>query len=136
MLAPDRGGALADVRESRHAAARFFREIRAAEKRRAFRREEHRERPAPRALREHLVRGLVDLVEVRALLAVDLDVHEEAVHHRSHGGVLEALVRHDMAPVACRIADREQDRLVLAPRPLQRLWAPWVPIHGVGGMLL
>ena len=32
------------------------------------------------ALREHRLRGLVDLVDVRALLAVDLDVHEELVH--------------------------------------------------------
>jgi len=36
----------------------------------------------------------------RSLFAVHLDVHEQPVHHRRHCRVLEALVRHDVAPVA------------------------------------
>ena len=52
----------------------------------------------------------VDLVDVWPLLAVDLDVHVALVHHRSGIGVLEALVRHHVAPVARRVTDGEQDR--------------------------
>src|ERR1700749_2724249 len=40
-----------------------------------------------------------------------------------------------MAPMARRIANREHYRLVLAPRPLERLAAPWIPVHGIIGML-
>ena len=114
---PERGDALAKIGKRRHAVARLLRKVGAAEERRAVGREEHGQRPAAGALREHLVRALVDLVEVGPLLAVDLDVDEQAVHHRGDRRVLEALVRHDVAPVARRVADREQDRLVLAARP-------------------
>ena len=70
------------------------------------------------------MRGLIDLVEVRPLFAIHLDVDERLVHDRRNLGVLERLVRHHVAPVARRIADRQQDRLVLrraharaTPRP-------------------
>ena len=102
-----------EIEEARHAVARQLREIGAGEIRRAVRREEHRERPAARAARHQRVRRLVDLVEVGPLLAVDLDVHEVLVHDRRDGRVLERFVRHDVAPVARRVADRQQDRLVL-----------------------
>ena len=91
--------------------------------------------PPPRCV-EHLVRGLVDLVEVGPLLAVDLDVDEEAVHHLRDLGILERLVRHHVAPVAGRVADREQDRLVLGARARERLLAPRVPVDRVVGVLL
>ena len=55
----------------------------------------------------------VDRVEVGTLLAVDLHVHEVLVHHARRERVLERLVLHHVAPVACRVADREQDRPVL-----------------------
>ena len=136
LLSPDGGDALAHVGECGHAVARLLRKIGAAKEGCAFGREEHREGPAARALREHLVRRLVDLVQVGPLLAIDLDADEEAVHHRGHGRIFEALVRHDMAPVAGRIADRQQNRLVFTTRPLQRLLSPGIPVHGVAGMLL
>ena len=56
---------------------------RCPEERHAVGRQEHRQRPAAAALRKHLVRELVDLVEVGPLLAVDLDVDEERVHRRA-----------------------------------------------------
>ncbi len=82
------------------------------------------------------MRGLVDLVEVGPFLAVDLDVDEKPVHQLGGRLVLERLVRHHVAPVAGRVADREQHRLVLAARALEGLVAPGVPVHRVGGVLL
>ncbi len=124
------------VGKARHAVARALREVGAAEERRPVRREEHGERPAAGALREHLVRGLVDLVEVGPLLAVDLHVDEKPVHHRCDLRILEALVRHDVAPMARGVADREQDRLVLGAGARERFLAPGIPVHRVGGVLL
>ena len=136
LFAPDRGNALAEVRERRHAVARLFGKVGATEERRAFRREKHGQRPAARALRKHLVRRLVDLIEIGPLFAIDLDVYEQPVHDRGDRRVLEALVRHDMAPVAGGIADREQDRLVLALCPLERFRSPGIPVDRIRRMLL
>ncbi len=135
-VAPGISHLLAQAREAGQAVARRFREIGAAEKRRAVRREEHRQRPAAGAAGQHLVGGLVDLVEVGPLLAIHLDVHEEAVHHRRHLRILEGFVGHDMAPVTGRIADGEQDRLAFPLRQGERFLTPWMPIHGVLGVLL
>jgi len=102
------GDPLQDLLERRHAVARLVREIRPAEERPPIRRiQEHGERPAARLLGDHLLRGLVDLVEVRPLFAVDLDVHEQAIHHRRGLGVLEGFVGHHVAPMAGRIAHRQ-----------------------------
>src|SRR6267154_597913 len=73
----------------------------------------------------------VDLVDVGALLAIDFDVDEEFVHHLGGCFVLEALVRHYVAPVARRISDREQDRAVAALGLCERLWSPWPPVDRV-----
>src|SRR6185436_17661997 len=61
LLAPYLRDALAQIGKRRHAVARRLRKVGPAEERRAVGREKHRERPAPGALREHLVRALVDL---------------------------------------------------------------------------
>ena len=50
-------------------------------------------------------------------------------------GVLERLVGHHVAPVARRVPDREQDRLVLGPRRGERVLAPRVPVDRVVGVL-
>jgi hypothetical protein len=110
-------------------------EVGAGEVRRALRRQEHRERPPARAARQQRVRRLVDAVEVGALLAVDLDVDERVVHDARDLVVLERLVRHHVAPVARGVADRQQDRLVLAPRERQGFRAPFVPVDRVAGVL-
>ena len=98
-------------------------------------REPHRQRPAA-APGQRLHRRHVHAIDVGTLLAVDLDVDEELVHDRRDGGVLERLALHDVAPVAGRIADREEDRLVLRPCPLERGVTPGVPIDRVPGVLL
>jgi hypothetical protein len=75
-------------------------------------------------------------VEVRALLAVDLDVDEQLVHHRGGGRILEALVGHHVAPVAGRVADREQDGAVVLPAGLvKRCGIPRVPVDRIVCML-
>ena len=92
--------------------------------------QEHVQRPA--ALSGHgLARLHVDGVQVGPLLAVELDAHEALVHERRGVLVLERLALHHVAPVARRVADRQQDRDVALARRGQRLGPPRVPVHGV-----
>ncbi len=118
------------IHESRAAEARLLGKIRAAPHRLARRVEKHRERPAA-LLAQHVQRVHVDLVDVGPLLAIDLDVDEQVVHHARGRLVLETLVRHHVAPVARRIADREQDRLVALLRVRERLRAPRPPVDRI-----
>ena len=84
---------------------------------------------------QELVGGLVDLVDVGTFLAIDLDVDVQLVHQPRGLLVLERFMRHHVAPVTGGVADRQQDRLVFAPRPTQRLRSPRLPIDRVVGML-
>ncbi len=99
-----------------------------------LRREERAQRPAAGA-RHQLHRVHVDLVDVGALLAVDLDRHEVLVEELRDLRVLERLALHHVAPVAGGVADREEDRPVLAARALERLRAPRIPVDRVVEML-
>ena len=110
------------------------REVGAAEKGLAVGGEEDGHRPAA-AARQHLDRLHVDGVQVGPFLPVHLDVDEILVHHGGDDVALEGLALHDVAPVAGGIADAEQDGLVLGPGPLQRLFAPGVPVDRVIGVL-
>ena len=90
----------------------------------------HRHRPSPAAC--HRLDGFhVDRVDVGPFLAVDLDVDEEAVHLCGRLLVLEGLVGHHMAPMAGRVADAEQYRLVPGLRVGKRVVAPLLPVHGI-----
>ena len=82
---------------------------------------------ASRRPRPHHDRVHEDRVDVGALLAVDLHVDEQLVHQLRGRRVLEALVRHHVAPVARRVADRDEHRLVEPPRLGERLLAPRPP---------
>jgi hypothetical protein len=53
------------------------------------------------------------------------------VHERRRAGILERLVLHHVAPVARRVADRQQDRAIELARALERLLAPRIPLDGV-----
>lgn len=75
------------------------------------------------------------MVDIGPLLAINLDVHEKLVHHRGRHRVLEALMRHDMAPVAGGIADREQHRAAAAPGLGESLVAPLPPVDRIIAML-
>src|SRR6185436_3612330 len=102
----------------------------AAVERRAVGREEDGHRPA--AVPGQRLHGLhVDVVHVRPLLAIHLHVHEELVHQAGRLGILERLALHDVAPVTRRVADGEQQRLVLGARPRERLLAPRIPVDRV-----
>jgi hypothetical protein len=79
--------------------------------------------------------GHVDLVDIRPLFAIDLDVHVELVHHLGGRGILEAFMGHDMAPMAGGITDREQDRAVRAASFLQGFRRPRPPMHRIVGVL-
>src|SRR5205085_3384153 len=41
------------------------------------------------------------------------------------------LVRHDMAPVAGRVTDRQKDRFILSSRFLERFLSPWIPVDWI-----
>ena len=96
--------------------------------------EEHGHGPAA-AAGQHLHRFHVDGVQIRPLLAVDFNVDEVIVHDLGNGVVLKGLALHHVTPVAGRIADAQQDGFVLAPRTVQRLRAPRIPVHGIVGVL-
>ena len=89
-----------DLREAGHSLAILRRVVRAAVERLAVRREEDRHRPA--AVSGHGLNGVhIDRVQIRTLLAVNLDVHERVIHQCRDIRVLERFVLHHMAPVAC-----------------------------------
>ena len=121
---------LEHLAEARQPVTRLRREVRAAVERLTVRREERGQRPAAVPGQRH-DRVHVDRVEVRAFLAVDLDVDEVLVLDARRLLVLERLVLHHVAPVARGVADGEEDRPVLLARAGERLLAPRVPVDGV-----
>jgi hypothetical protein len=124
------GDGLEHLREARHPVARLRREVRPAVERPPVRRQEDGHRPA--AVPRHGDDGVhVEAVDVRPLLAVDLDRDEALVHEACRLLVLEGLVLHDVAPVAGGVPDREEDRQVLGPRAGEGLLAPGIPVHRV-----
>ncbi len=110
------------------------REVGTAEERAPVGGEEDAHRPAARA-GHGLDRLHVDGVDVGALLAVDLDADEAGVEQLGHHRVLEGLVCHDVAPVAGRVPDGQEDRPVLGRRPVEGLLAPRVPVDRIAGVL-
>ena len=130
LVAIGLGDGLEHVGKAGPAEPRRRREIGPAPERLGVGREEHGERPA--ALLAHRMDRLhVDGVEIGPLFAIDLDADEERVHERRDRRILEALMRHDVAPVAGGIADRQQDRLVLGLGGGERRRAPGLPMHRV-----
>ena len=125
---------LQHLAEARPAEAGLRRKVGAAPEGLGRRRQEHGERPAA-LLAEAAERPHIDLVDVGALLAVDIDVDEALVEDGGGGRVAEALMRHDVAPVAGGVTDGEEDGFRLPAGTLQRLRAPLVPVHRVVGVL-
>ena len=132
------GHALEDGGEGGHAVTRLVRKIRAAEERLVVVvRQEHGQRPAAAALREHLVRELVDLVEVGPLFAIDLDVHEQLVHER-RGRRRPRTTRAPSRGTSGRPNSRSDSRmgLPLVAGEVQRFLAPGMPVDGIRRVLL
>ena len=100
-----------DLREAGNTHRVRRREVGTGVERLQIGREEHGVGPTPTSGHQ-LGGGHVDLVEVGALLAVDLDVDEPLVHQLGDLRVAEDLSLHHVAPVACGISHREEDRLV------------------------
>ena len=124
------------VLECRHAETRLAREIGADEDRQMrLGREERGQRPSAGTPRRELMDELIDLVEIGSFLAVDFDVDVELVHELGRVGILERLVCHDVAPVARRIAYRDEKRLPAGARHLERRTVPCLPSHGVTRVL-
>ena len=119
-----------DLDEAGSAVARLGRKVGAAPKGLAVGGEEHGKRPTA-LFRHERQRGLIDGVQIGALLAVHLDAHEEFVHDPRDLFVLEGFVRHDVAPVAGGIADRKQDRLFLALGLGEGLRTPGMPVNRI-----
>ena len=124
------------VLERRQPVARLLRKVGSSEERPLIVVcEEHGERPAAAALREHLLRHLVDAVDVGTLLAVDFDVDEVLVEKARGGLVFEALFLEDATPVAGKIAYAQVNRLLLCSRSLERRAPPRIPLHGIVSVL-
>ncbi len=98
------------------------------------RRHEHAERPAAAAggLQSHIH---VDAIDIRPFFAVHLDGNPGVVHQRGNFRVLEGLSLHDVTPVAGRIANGQEDGLVLGPRFLECFRSPGVPVYRIVGVL-
>ena len=92
--------------------------------------QEQRERPAA-AAGHRLDRGHVDVVQVRALLAIHFDRDEPCVQGIGDPAVLEGLPFHHVAPVAGRVPDREEDGLLLRLRASEGFRAPRVPVDRI-----
>ena len=66
--------------------------------------QKHGQRPAAATLGNQLVRSLINLIDIRALLAIDLDIDKQPIHYGRNGVVFKRFMRHDVAPVAGGIA--------------------------------
>ncbi len=82
-------------------------------------------------LAEMVQRRHVDLVDVRPFFAIDFDVDEQLVHDAGGAVVLEAFVRHHVAPVTGGVADGKQDRLAALLCIRQRFGSPRPPIDRI-----
>ena len=127
---PRAGDLLQHLQETRAAILHLRRPVGAAEEGLALRCEKNIQRPAARA-GHGLHEGHVNLVHVRALLAVHLDAHKILVEKLRQLLALKRFALHHMAPMARRVADAQEDGLVLAPRLLEGLLAPREPVHRI-----
>ena len=131
---PGVGDRVEHVQKPGRAVAGGLREVRAAVKGPALWGREHRERPSA-VSGDRLHRLEVDRVEIGPFFAVDLDRDEGLVQPLRDLVVLEAFVRHHMAPVARRVADRDEKGPVELAGAFEGLVAERSPVDGVLGVL-
>jgi len=97
--------------------------------------QEDRQRPASRSLSQQLMGRLIDLVQVRPLLPVHLDIDVELIHQLCGLRIIERLMGHHVTPVAGRVANGEQDRAPRTPGQGEGLLAPLVPVDRIVSVL-
>ena len=124
-----------DIGKSWQVVAGHRREIRPSVERLLVRRQKHRQWPPTAPSQKHLRGLLVDIVKIRPLFSIDLDVNEVPVHEPGNLDIVKTFMCHDVAPVACRVTDRQQNRLVLCLCPRQGFLAPGIPFHRILRML-
>ena len=134
LLAERSCDAFQDISPARHPSPPLWREVGAAEERATVGSTEDVERPAAVAV-DHLLGIHVDLVDIGSFLAVDLDADDELVLQRGDLIVLEGFTLHHVTPVAGGVAHADQDRFVFRPSASPGFIAPWIPIHGIVGVL-
>ena len=74
----------------------------------------------------------VDTVHVWPLLPVNFNADEELVQDLCNSLALEGLALHDVTPVTCRVAHRQEDWLIFCFGFLDRFTAPGIPVFQVG----
>ncbi len=121
---------LQELEEARPAMTVVRREIGAAVEGLQVRREKHVERP-PALTARRLDEGHIDLIHVRAFLPIHFDADKVRVEEGSHLRIFEGFALHHVAPMAGRVADAEEDRLVFAARLGEGFFAPGKPVHRV-----
>ncbi len=116
--------------EARAAIAVFTGEVGAREKGAAVGSENRGERPTALAA-DGLHRCLVARVDVRALVAINLDGDEMLIDGRGHCGVFVGFAIHYMAPVAPHRAYVQKDRLPSLRGEGERCLPPFLPVDGL-----
>ncbi len=79
----------------------------------------------------HLAGGQVGGVDIRAFFPIDLDGDEVTIENVCNLPILEAFVSHDVAPVAGRVADGEEDGLFLRGGSGEGRIPPGIPADGI-----
>ena len=118
------------LHETGSAILRCLGKICAAPKGRTVRVKKHGQRPAA-LLAHHRQGGHVNIIEIGALFTVQLDAHIMSVHQRRDLIVFKTLMRHDMAPVARGVADRQQHRHITPPRLVKNRLFPRLPVNRI-----
>lgn len=124
----------AKLGETKMSATRGFRKVRAREERFAVGQAKHRHWPT--AVTIHGLNSVhVDRINIWSFFAIDLDVDEQSIHEFAGGFVLKRLMGHDMAPMAGRVADGNEDGHISPFRLGQRFRPPRPPIDGIVSVL-
>src|ERR1700730_11947113 len=135
LFAPGRREALEECWKAGPAVTIVGRKVGATEERLQIRSEKDRHGPSA-ASGGRLDVCHIDAGDIGTFFAIYLYGHERAVDHFGDVFAFERFALHHVTPVAGGIADREEDRLVLAPGLLEGFVAPRIPVDGIMCVLL
>src|SRR3954454_8191184 len=130
VVLPRMSELLEDRAEAGTPISRIRREVGASKKRFQLRSEPDRHRPSAAPCgclnEEH-----VDPINVGPFLTIHFDGHIITIQYLSNALVLKGFVCHDMTPVASRIANRQENRLIFVARLIESRFPPRQPSHGI-----